>query len=165
MSKFRISVLSALIILAFGVTVVGDAMAGERIEYRSKHVNFGVKWEPIEVGDKPGHVIALSEAKGVGVRYQGAPGGPYKLEIHEMVELRGDGTGTSSGYGKATYPDASSYFLKWKDTSIKGDRAWGTATYYGGTGRFKGMTGGEKFDCKLLGDRFVCDIDAWIELP
>jgi hypothetical protein len=165
MCEVRISALAGVIMMVFVLVGFSNTMAGERIEYRSKHVNFGIGWKPVEVGDKPGHVIALSEAKGVGVRYEGAPGGPYKLEIREMVELYGDGTGTSSGYGKATYLDDSSYFLKWEDINIKDDRAWGTAVYYGGTGRFKGMTGGEKFDCKLLGDRFVCDIDAWIELP
>jgi hypothetical protein len=165
MSKFKIIVLSALIILTFSVTVVGDAMARERIEFRAKHCNVGTRWEPVEIGDEPGHVIALSEAKGIGVIIEGTPGGPYKLELHEMVELRGDGTGTSTGYGKATYPDGSSYYLNWRGVSIKDGHATGSSVYYGGTGRFKGMKGGEDVDCLLLGDRFRCDVDAWIELP
>ncbi len=33
------------------------------------------------------------------------------------------------------------------------------------SGRFKGMKGGSKFDCKLMGDRFACDVEGTIELP
>ena len=51
-------------------------------------------------------------------------------------------------------------------TAVDGDgRAVGTATYYGGSGRFAGMTGGSKYDCGLMGDRFICDVRGFIELP
>ena len=41
----------------------------------------------------------------------------------------------------------------------------GTATYYGGSGRFKGIKGGEKFDTKLMGDRGAVEVEGTIELP
>jgi hypothetical protein len=165
MYKNRILVLSGLIILVFVLVALSSAMAGERIEYRAKHCNVSTKFEAVEVGDESGHVVAVYEAKGIGVRIEGAPGGPYKLDLKGTGDWRGDGTGTDQGYGKATYPDGSYYYLKWSDTTHKAGRNSGTAVYFGGTGRFKGMTGGEKFDCISLGDRFVCDVDAWIELP
>jgi len=161
MSKFRISVLSALIILAFGVTVIGDAIAGERIKYRSKHCNVMVNWDPTEVAEKPGHVIGRFYAKGIGIILEGTSGGPYKVDVWGTAEVRDDGYAVDCGYGKFTYPDGSYYMVTWKDA----DRGKGTSTYYGGTGRFKGMKGGEKFDCTSYGDRFVCDIEAWMELP
>jgi hypothetical protein len=41
----------------------------------------------------------------------------------------------------------------------------GSAVYYGGGGRFKGMKGGSKFDAKLMGDRAAVEVDGTIELP
>ena len=152
----------------FNEAVLGflsSTTAGKRIEYRAKQCNVGTKFEAVKVGDEPGHVLVVTEAKGIGVRIEGAPGGPYKLDIKGTGDYRADHTGTNQGYGKATYPDGSYYYFKWSDGTVKAGRASGTSVYYGGTGRFKGMTGGEKFDCILLGDRFVCDVDAWIELP
>ena len=71
MSKLRISVLSALIIFAFGVTVLGDAAADQIIKFRTTHINVSKRFDPVEVGDKPGHIVAIFEAKGVGKRYEG----------------------------------------------------------------------------------------------
>jgi hypothetical protein len=165
MSKTRISVLSGLIILVFVLIAFSSPMAGERIEYRAKQYGVFTKFESVEIGDEAGHVVALYEAKGIGVRIEGAPGGPCKLDLKAIGDYRGDGTGTEHGYAKATYPDGSYYYIKWSDATIKAGNASGTSVYFGGTSRFKGMTGGEKFDCIGLEDRFVCDVDAWIELP
>lgn len=164
MSKFRISVLSALIILAFGVTLVGNALADEVIKFRSKHVNVSKRFDAVEVGDEPGHIIAISEAKGVGSRYEGPEEPPYKIEISGTGDYQGDGTGKELGYGKFIFSDGSYYFERWTG-NVKGDRDTGTAVYFGGTGRFNGMKGGSKFDCILLGDRFICDVEGTIELP
>ena len=165
MYKTRISALSSLIILVFVLIAFSSPMAGERIEYRGKQVGVFTKFEAVEVGDEEGHVVALWEAKGIGIRIEGAPSGPCKLDLKGLGDYRGDGTGTEQGYGKATYPDSSYYYIKWSDATIKAGRSYGTSVYFGGTGRFKGMTGEEKFDCISLEDRFVCDVDVWIELP
>jgi hypothetical protein len=164
MSKFKFAVLVALV-LAFGLMAISNAMAGQRIKYRAKHCNVSVKYDPAEVGDEPGHVISTWQAKGIGIILEGTSGGPYKLDLWGAAESRADGYATDCGYGKITYPDGSSYMIKWKDTEPRGGRGTGTAVYYGGTGRFKGMKGGEEYNCLSLGDRFMCDIDAWMELP
>ena len=106
-------------------------------------------------------MIATFRAKGIGIILEGTSGGPYKVDVWGTAESRPDGYAVDCGYGKFTYPDGSSYMITWKDA----DRGKGTATYYGGTGRFKGMKGGERFDCTSYGDRFVCEIEAWMELP
>ncbi len=166
MSKFRTSVLSALIILAFGVTVVGDAMADQMIKFTTTHINVAKRFDTAEVGDKPGHIVAIFEAKGVGKRYKGPAEPPYKIEIWGTGDYQGDGTGKELGYGKFIFSDGSSYYERWTGT-VNGDRDVGTAVYYGGTGRFKGMKegSGSKFDCILLGDRFICDVEGTIILP
>jgi hypothetical protein len=79
-------------------------------------------------------------------------------------EYQGDGTGKELGYGKFIFSDGSYYYERWTG-NVKGNRDTGTAVYFGGTGRFKGMKGGSTFDCILLGDRFICEVDGTIELP
>jgi hypothetical protein len=166
MCKSRITVLSTLIILAFGVTVVGQAMADQIIKFRTTHINVSKRFDSVEVGDKPGHIVAIFEAKGVGKRYEGPAEPPYKIEIWGTGDYQGDGTGKDGGYAKFIFSDGSSYYEKWTGT-VNGDRDSGTAVYYGGTGRFKGMKegSGSKFECILLGDRFICDVEGTIILP
>ena len=79
-------------------------------------------------------------------------------------EYQGDGTGKELGYGKFIFSDGSYYHEKWTG-NVNGNRDTGTAVYFGGTGRFKGMTGGSTFDCILFADRFICEVDGTIELP
>ena len=136
------------------------AHAGERIEFYSKHINVVSSNESVEVGD----VLAFFAASGVGTRLEGPEEPPYKIEIWGSGDYRGDGTGKDQGYGNFIFADGSYYFEKWSG-EVKDGRAVGTAEYYGGSGRFEGMTGGSKYDCTSLGDRFICDVRGVIELP
>ena len=139
------------------------AVAGETIKFHSYHSNVVSKIETTEVPDQPKHVIAMFQAKGVGVRTVGPSEAPYKIDLWGTGDYKGDGTGKDSGYGRFTFADGSSYDEEWSGTVANG-RDSGTATYKNGTGRFVGMSGGSKFDCVLLGDRFMCDVDGTIEL-
>ena len=156
--------LTAVWVLAFFVGMVQPCAAGQTIKFKSYHCNVAQRFDTVEIGDKPGHVVAIFEAKGVGVRYEGPKEEPYKIEIWGTGDYQGDGTGQELGYGKFTFSDGSYYYERWTG-NVKGDRDTGTAVYFGGSGRFKGMKGGSKFDCKLLGDRFKCDVEGTIELP
>ena len=151
-------------VLIFLLGTVNPSPAGQTIKFHSKHINVATKFDTVEVGDKPGHVVALFQAKGVGVRTEGPGEPPYKIEIWGTGDYQGDGTGKELGYGKFIFSDGSYYYEKWTG-NVSGNRDTGTAVYYGGTGRFKGMTGGSKFDCILFGDRFICEVDGTIELP
>ena len=153
----------ALTISIFAL-VATSATAGEKITFYSKHINVSTSNESIEVGDEPGHVLAFFTASGVGTRLEGPEEAPYKIEIWGSGDYRGDGTGADQGYGKFIFEDGSHYFEKWSGT-VKDGRAVGTAEYYGGSGRFEGMSGGSKYDCGLMGDRFICDVHGTIELP
>ena len=140
------------------------ASAGETIRFQSQHVNFATRFDTIVVGDEPGHFIALFEAKGLGIRREGPEEPPYKIEIWGTGDYRADGTGKDHGYGKFIFADGSTYFEEWTG-KVSDGRDVGTAVYFNGTGRFKGMTGGSKFDCALLGDRFICEVEGTIEIP
>ena len=150
--------------LALTGVVTYPAVAGETIKFHSQHINVSTKWESIDVPDQPGHVVGMFAAKGVGIRRSGPPEPFYKIEIWGTGDYRKDGTGRDHGYGRFTFSDGASYDEEWTG-NVSGGRDVGTAMYYNGTGRFKGMKGGSKFDCQLFGDRFVCEVDGTIELP
>ena len=79
--------------------------AGEKIQWHSQHINVSTRFDPVEVGDEPGHRIAIFQAKGLGIRRQGVPEPPYKIEIWGTGDYRKDGTGKEHGYGKFTFED------------------------------------------------------------
>lgn len=141
-----------------------DVFAGEKFRFYSQHANVLHKIETMEVGDEPGHKIAIFQAKGVGMRREGPVEPAYKIEIWGTGDYRDDGTGSAHGYGKFTFSDDSSYYEKWSSKMSKGHDV-GTAVYFKGTGRFKGMKGESEFDCTLLGERFICEVEGTIELP
>jgi hypothetical protein len=161
-NSVRVMALMAAMILAF--VMVQFSAAGETVKFRSKHINVATRFDTIEVGDVKGHVEAIFTAKGVGYRYEGPAEDPYKIEIWGIGDYKGDGTGKEIGYGKFIFADGSYYYEQWNG-NVSGSSDTGTATYYGGSGRFEGMKGGSKFDCVLLGDRFICDVEGTIELP
>jgi hypothetical protein len=155
--------------LLIGVAVIvsgltQSAVAAETIKFHSQHINVATKFDTTEVPDQPGHVIAMFQAKGIGIRSVGPSESPYKIDLWGTGDYHKDGTGKDGGYGRFTFADGSSYEEEWSGTLANG-RDIGTAVYKNGTGRFKGARGGSKFDCALFGDRFICDVDGTIELP
>ncbi len=155
-----------LLFLTFSLqfAILQFASAGETIKFRSQHVNVATSVEEVEVQAKSGYSIVMFQAKGVGIRTEGPPEPAYKIEIWGMGEYRGDGTGKEHGYGKFIFADGSSYYEEWTGKVAEG-HAVGTAVYYNGTGRFEGIKGGSSFDCAVMGDRFVCEVEGTIDLP
>lgn len=147
-----------------GVIISSGALAGEVIKFKSHHNNVGTKWESSELGDEPGHIRGIFEAKGVGIRYVGPSEPPYKIDCWGSGEYWKDGTASEMGFCKFTFSDGAYYYETWSGKAANGHEA-GTAVYYGGSGRFKGMKGGSKWEAKLLGDRVAVDVDGTIELP
>ena len=154
--------MAAGVILAAGLS--DSAFAGETIKFRAQHVVVSGKFEATELGDEVGHISGLFTGKGIGVRRVGPAEAPYKIDVWGGGEYHKDGTGRDRGYGKFTFSDGSYYLEEWVGTVANG-RDVGTAVYYGGSGRFKGMRGGSKFDCQLMGDRLICEVEGTIELP
>jgi hypothetical protein len=157
------------IVLA-GVIIMGPGLvklcsAGQTIVWHAQHINTMTRFDTWEVGDQKGHALAYFQAKGVAIRREGPPEPLYKIDQSGIGDFRADGTATGHSYVKYTFSDGSTYYeeAKWSNSG-SGDTI-GTGVYYNGTGRFKGIKGGEKFDCLPMDDRFVCEVDARIELP
>lgn len=158
---FGRAIITALI---SGAVISTGALAGEVIKYKAQHNNVVTKWESSEMGDEPGHIRGTFELKGIGVRHAGPSEPPYKVDCWGVGEYWKDGTGSDRGYCKFTFADGSYFYGEWSGKVANGHDV-GTATYYGGSGRFKGLKGGEKFDAKLMGDRSPTEVEGTIELP
>jgi hypothetical protein len=158
MSRYKFIAISALITLAFGVTLISDALAGEKVKGRNTY--YTTKWQQIPVGDEEGHVIALWESKSITTIFQGKAipdglvgrtvgsidmgktGVRYLHYINEFTDKDGDkiycGEGTSPG--------------KW--------------VYLKGTGKFEGIRGGGSYKSYQLNpQQSYGDWEAEVELP
>lgn len=164
MFRLLLAGVSASGIAILMVVLIQPVSAGEKIQFHAQHVNVATRFDTLMVGDEPGHFIAFFQASGVGKRSEGPPEPPYKIEVWGTGDYRSDGTGKEHGYAKFTFFDGSSYYEEFTSQVADGHDI-GTAVYYKGTGRFEGMKGGSKFDCTLLGDRFICEVDGTLELP
>ena len=69
MTRFKLLAFVALITLAFGVALVADALAGEKVKIRV--VFHSTKWQQIEIGDVEGHIVAVNEAVGSLLSWRG----------------------------------------------------------------------------------------------
>ena len=69
MSKGKIIALVALITFSFGMTAVGNAVAGVKVNCRN--VWYLTKWEQVETDHEEGHVVAIYEHKGILSRTDG----------------------------------------------------------------------------------------------
>jgi len=148
------------------VSAIQYAPAGETIKFKSQHILVVSKFDSLEMPDQAGHIIGMFQAKGVGVRRSGPQEPPYKIEAWGTGDYRKEGIGKDRGYARFIFADGSSYDEDWTGAGAGGHDV-GTAVYYNGTGRFKGIKGGSgsKFDCASLGDRIVCEVEGTIEMP
>jgi hypothetical protein len=142
MSRFKLFTLIALITLAFGVALIGDAMAEKA---KGRVVGYNVKWEQVEVGDQEGHVVAVVEAKGINSTIMGktVPDGMvYRLSGLLDINLK---TGVGSfvdGYDEYTDRDGDMIIHKITGKYPGGGKAAeGEWTCIKGTGKFEGMQG------------------------
>jgi hypothetical protein len=136
----------ALIAFAFGVALTGDVVAGEKSKGRT--VNYYTKWEKVDVGDEEGHLVAVYEARGIGITLEGnnplGDGLPSRGCGIIDINLK-TGVGSGSGYEEVTDNEGDKYYSRWEGKRIKGElwaSYWeGESIIYKGTGKYEGIKG------------------------
>jgi len=166
MSRFKLFVFIALITFAFGVTLVGDALA-EKVKNRI--VGYTIKWEQVEVGDQEGHVVAAHESKGINTTVMGRtlPDGMlYRLPALYDGNLK---TGVGShvaAYSEYTDRDGDKIYSKEKGKFVGGGKGEGEWTFARGTGKFEGIQGkGTWISYSLNPTQWYVDWEGEVELP
>jgi hypothetical protein len=142
MSKSKIVGMMVLIAFAMGIFLVGDAVAGEKHQFRA--VMHGVKWNPVNVPDEEGHVIGSFESQGISTNLGGkAFWHGWLYHVVGLTDVNSKmGVASSYGYSVATDPDGDKIYTKWEGKKVKGDpRGRGTSTIIKGTGKWEGTQG------------------------
>ena len=110
-----------------------------------------IKAEAAEVGDVPGHVVGIAEARGLTFPDTGEVG-TYLVQVtFDYV----NGSGPHQGYATAVFEDGSEAIIKVEGmtTQVEGGKTSdfeGKYTYMKGTGRFKGIQGSGSYTGKRL---------------
>ena len=107
MTRFKLLAFVALITLAFGVALVADALAGEKVKTRV--VFHSTKWQQIEIGDVEGHIVAVNEAVGIITVLEGdksTDGAAVRLVSLSDINTK-TGIGSIRGYNEATSRDGA----------------------------------------------------------
>ena len=145
MSRSKLAAFITLITLAFGIALVGDALAGEKVKGRT--VWYTVKWEQISVPGEEKHLIALADSKGISSNTEGKTFGEGTVERSVGlfdIDLE-TGLGSSHGYQEATDREGDKIYYRLEGKRIKG-KLWGSLwegklTILRGTGKYEGIRG------------------------
>jgi len=167
MKAIRVAAFIALIGFALGIAMVGDALAGEKLKLRL--ACYMVKFDPVAVGDEEGHLVAVSEAKGISTNLQGEKfldGWPYRDCYLVEVNLN-TGTWSAQGYGEFTDPEADKIYVAWEGKKVKKDGPGeGTIRLAKGTGKWQGIQGKRKWNSyRPANDRYYVDVEWDVEWP
>ena len=139
MCKSKIIAMMALIFFAMGILLVGDVVAGERGKFGARWVVYGTTFHTLKVPDVEDHAILAYEAKGIIFTEKWGAGLGYETGTLDLLK----GEGTCQGYTQYTFPDGSTYTIKWECNNKGKGSIWeGTWTYIKGTGKFEGIQGG-----------------------
>jgi hypothetical protein len=145
--------ISLALIFAFGVMT---SFAQETVNLKTKNYTFTIKSEVMKVDDTEGHVIIISELKGIDV----ASG--MVSHIKAFLDLV-KGNGTVQAYVTEYYPDGSKMFIKTqgKNTTTLSPEGKpmmageGTGSLIKGTGKWEGFQGSQTWKLKGIAEGIV----------
>lgn len=132
------------------VAAASAAWAEQSVMDRGRVVYHAAKVDVMEVGDAPGHVLAIVDQRGLQTNQAGEVG---QWSTKVFLDLT-NGTGPHLSYTTVTFEDKSTMVTK--ANGVTTARADGTSTfegtfdYIGGSGRFSGIKGGGKYAGKRL---------------
>lgn len=124
---------------------------------------------PVEVGDKPGHALAIGKAQCTWSGFEIA-GVPYKDGVSvSLDEITGDKS-TTTGYHTATLANGDKAVARFQGTATSKDGKFlnggGTFTFAGGTGKFANIKGKGTFKGTPNADGTVTyQVDGEYSLP
>ena len=167
MSRFKLIAFIALITLAFGVALISDALAGEKVKFRTSI--YRVKVEAVPVGDEEGHVVVVYEDKGISTNLEGKKfldGWAFR-QAGLSDANRNAGAWSAQGYGEFTDPDGDRIYVAYEGKKLQKDLPGeGTVRLIKGTGKWQGIQGEGTWVCPLVvEDRWYADWELDVELP
>jgi len=151
----RLAVLLILTWLVIPVMPVDAQTVGEAdgsIPVKVQFVWHSTKWESIEVGDVPGHILGVAEFKGLAFFEDGEVATASEVSIFDQT----NGRGRIEGYVLFTFGDGATQVIAIQGNdgaAQEGKKAFeGSYSYTRGSGRFEGLKGGGTFTGKYYDD-------------
>jgi hypothetical protein len=146
--RLMLLIISLAMIFALGLT---SSLAQEKTKFAGKRYGVMTKTEVIKLDDTEGHMLILSESKGIDV----ANGEQFVSSgFADFVK----GNGPQWGYSKTITPDGVTFSTsKMKVTTTLSPQGKPIATFEGtfsftrGTGKYENIQGGGTFKGKMLG--------------
>ena len=167
MSRLRIFALIALITFALGVILVGNALAGEKVKFRTGL--YGTKWEQVAVGEEEGHVVAVYDAKGLITNLEGKKFlDGWLLRESGLMDINGKaGTWSAQGYADFTDGNGDKIYVAWEGGKVKKDLPGeGTVRLLKGTGKWQGIQGkGTWVAAPTVDNRWYSNVEWDVEWP
>ena len=140
MSRSKLIAFIVLITLAFGVALVCDALAGEKVKFRV--VWYMVKFQSLDVAGEEGRILYLMEQKGIVTVLQGNKllDGMVITDVGCGDQNTKMGTGSAHGVNEWTDRGGDKIYWTWEGKGVKG--VWsGPITIMRGTGKFERLKG------------------------
>ena len=167
MSRFKLIAFIALITLAFGVALISDALAGEKVKFRTSI--YRVKVEAVPVGDEEGHVVVVYEDKGISTNLEGKKfldGWAFR-QAGLSDANRNAGAWSAQGYGEFTDPDGDKIYVAYEGKKLQKDLPGeGMVRLIKGTGQWQGIQGKGKWRSYYpANDRQYSDVEWDVEWP
>ena len=167
MSRYKIVALMVIFAFVMGLTLVGDALAGEKVKWRTGL--YGTKWEQVAVGDEEGHIIGIYESKGLSTNLEGKKFlDGWLLRESGLMDIDGKaGTWSAQGYADFTDGNGDMIYVAWEGKKVKKDLPGeGTVRLLKGTGKWQGIRGkGTWLSHPTVDNRWYSDGEWDVELP
>ena len=151
-SKVMVTVLGimGILLIAAWLLVPATPAMAKKVKFKCRIVTQITKIHVIKVGDVEGHIIAISQRRGLRFSDEGEVGSYVNWVTSDTIK----GKGTHVGYNRITYEDGSTTVAKFQGTSapLEGRRSTGKGTFsfIGGSGRFEGIKGGGSYTYKTI---------------
>jgi hypothetical protein len=163
MPRSKIIAIITVIIALFYITMVDYAAANDKMKWHGTGIN--VKWEPLEVGDEEGHVIAITQSKQIYINETtGEKSTSVSIGLMDINPKMGQASG--HGYGVSIDKDGSKTFRSWEGKAVGKDHWQGEWKVVKGTGKNEGITGGGTWDSYSLAPQYeYLEVEGEIKVP
>jgi hypothetical protein len=156
----------AIAIFVLGLTAPGVARAGEKIIIKSHGVNYTTTMHKFEVGDEEGHIVLIYESRAIfanetnGEKFPDRSVGFMNINPNKPAEMY------LTGYGVHTDKDGDKMTRSFKGKPVSKDQWKGVYTTTGGTGKYKGATGGGAWTSYMLApQQSYVEVEGELQMP
>jgi hypothetical protein len=164
MSWSKIIAVASVVLFVCGVLMIDCAVAGEKVTWHG--TSFNTDWKQIEVGDEPGHVLAVYSSKQLYVNDK--TGEKHVSTTVNTIDINmKTGQGTASGYGVSVYEDGDK-IIRTHEGKPVGKGQWaGTYRYIRGTGKYEGIKGSGTWNSYSMGqgEPSYMEVEGEVEMP